>query len=156
MVGGSDGGAGSSCARRDAGTRARQVGHLRLLASHRSAHWRQVAWPPVECSVPVCAVQQASSSRLQCWHQQWGEWGDARNAVVGSLADKMETMLLEAQRCEGGRKEKVSELTECYGELEEKQRELLELDMGFEGVGDERLANLQRGIQRFAALARFG
>ena len=50
----------------------------------------------------------------------------------------------------------MSELTECYGELEEKQRELEELELGEGGVGEERLANLQRGIQRCAALARFG
>ena len=50
----------------------------------------------------------------------------------------------------------MSELTEFYGELEEKQRELQELELGEAGVGEERLANLQRGIQRVAALARFG
>jgi len=48
----------------------------------------------------------------------------------------------------------VSELTETYGRLEEAQRELLELQA--EGLSEERLASLQRGIQRYAALARFG
>ena len=33
---------------------------------------------------------------------------------------------------------------------------LEDLDSGLPGVGEERLANIQRGIQRFAALARFG
>ncbi|EOD17725.1 hypothetical protein EMIHUDRAFT_451293 [Emiliania huxleyi CCMP1516] len=38
--------------------------------------------------------------------------------------------------------------------LAEAQRELLELQA--EGLSEERLASLQRGIQRYAALARFG
>ena len=50
----------------------------------------------------------------------------------------------------------VSELTEAYGELEESQRELAELDCGRATVDEARLGALQRGIQRFAALARFG
>lgn len=117
-----------------------------------------VAWPQVECSVPVCAVQPASAARLQCWHKQWDAWTKGHTEAVGALADKMEALLKEAQqgKGEGNSKEKVSELTECYGELEEKQRELQELELGEAGVGEERLANLQRGIQRFAALARFG
>jgi hypothetical protein len=117
-----------------------------------------VAWPQVECSVPVCAVQPASAARLQCWHKQWDAWTKGHTEAVGALADKMEALLKEAQqgKGEGNSKEKVSELTECYGELEEKQRELQELELGEAGVGEERLANLQRGSQRFAALARFG
>ena len=51
-------------------------------------------------------------------------------------------------------KDKVSELTELHGRLEESHAELQEL--GQPGLADERRAELQRGIQRFAALARFG
>ena len=117
-----------------------------------------VAWPPVECAVPVCAVRPASASRLQGWHSQWDAWTAARAEAVAALATKLEAMLAEAQRGEGGAsaKDRVSELTECYGELEEKTRELQELELGLDGVSEERLAHLQRGIQRFAALARFG
>jgi len=115
-----------------------------------------VVWPPVECAVPVCAVQLASACRLQAWHTQWETWTRARAEAVSELANKMEAVLNEAQQGKGpgSSKDKLSELTEYYGELEEKQRELQEL--GLDGVGEERLANLQRGIQRFAALARFG
>jgi len=117
-----------------------------------------VAWPQVECSVPVCAVQPASASRLQCWHKQWDAWTKGHTDAVGALASKMEALLKEAQqgKGEGNSKDRLSELTECYGELEERQRALHELELGEAGVGEERLANLQRGIQRLAALARFG
>ena len=47
----------------------------------------------------------------------------------------------------------MTELTALYGELEESQRELDDLEAP--GIGEDRLANLQRGIQRFAACARF-
>jgi len=117
----------------------------------------EVAWPPVQCSVPVCSVQPAAASRLQGWHQTWDEWTTSRAASCLSLADKLEAMLEEAKTGGGPAKEKVSELTECYGELEEAQRELDELEVdGLEGVGEERMQTMQRGIQRFAALARFG
>ncbi|KOO33972.1 hypothetical protein Ctob_012422 [Chrysochromulina tobinii] len=84
---------------------------LQVLQTHG-----QVAWPPTECSVPVCAITPAESSRLP--------------------------------------KEIVSTLTEMYGSLEERQREMADLEL--EGISEERLQALQRGIQRFAALARFG
>ena len=41
-----------------------------------------------------------------------------------------------------------------YSELEERMRELAELEAP--ELDDERVQALQRGIQRFAALARFG
>ena len=58
----------------------------------------RVAWPQVECSVPVCAVQPASASRLQCWHAQWDLWTKGHTEAVGLLADKMEALLKEAQQ----------------------------------------------------------
>ena len=51
-------------------------------------------------------------------------------------------------------KEIVSELTDFYGQLEDIQRELQ--DLHHPGLEADRLQALQRGIQRFAALARFG
>jgi len=116
----------------------------------------EVSWPPVLESVPVCSVSPAGASRLQGWHQTWDDFIQTRAAGCLSMADKIEAMLAEAKQGGGGGRDKVSELTECYGELEESQSELSEMDAGVEGVGEERLANLQRGIQRFAALARFG
>ena len=56
-----------------------------------------------------------------------------------------------------GPKAVVSELTAVYSTLEEAQRELDELEPDAPaGVDAERMASLQKGIQRFAALARFG
>ena len=60
-----------------------------------------VAWPQVECSVPVCAVQPASAARLQCWHKQWDAWTKGHTEAVGALADKMEALLKEAQQGKG-------------------------------------------------------
>lgn len=51
-------------------------------------------------------------------------------------------------------KEVLSEITDFYGQLEESQRELQDLNQT--GLEADRLQALQRGIQRFAALARFG
>ena len=71
----------------------------------------RVAWPQVECSVPVCAVQPASASRLQCWHAQWDLWTKGHTEAVGLLADKIEALLKEAQqgKGEGSSKGKVAE-----------------------------------------------
>ena len=71
----------------------------------------RVAWPQVEGSVPVCAVQPASASRLQCWHAQWDLWTKGHTEAVGLLADKIEALLKEAQqgKGEGSSKDKVAE-----------------------------------------------
>lgn len=54
----------------------------------------------------------------------------------------------------GNAKEVVSKLTDLYTQLEDIQRELHEVK--HPGLRADRLQMLQRGIQRFAALARFG
>ena len=115
-----------------------------------------VQWPHEECSVPVCALKAADSARLREWHATWDGYVRERTDAANESAKHIES-LLEANRSGGAptnAKEVVRELTEAYGQLEEKQRELLELDTP--GVDAERLQTLQRGIQRFAALARFG
>ena len=48
--------------------------------------------------MPVCAVQPASASRLQCWHKQWDAWTKGHTDAVGALASKMEALLKEAQQ----------------------------------------------------------
>ena len=89
-----------------------------------------VAWPQVECSVPVCAVQPASAARLQCWHKQWDAWTKGHTEAVGALADKMEALLKEAQqgKGEGNSKEKVSELTSEVNETKGKTLEEIEAE----------------------------
>jgi len=115
----------------------------------------EVVWPPLECSVPVCALTAADSTRLRQWHEQWDAFVKERQLHAESLACRLE-QLLDQGKAGGGSasaKEVVSELTETYGRLEERQREIAELEA--DGVDDERLQTLQRNIQRFAALARF-
>jgi len=138
----------------------------------------EVSWPPGECSVPVCAIKPADTSRLAQWHAQWDGFVAERQVAAESLASRIEELLAQGRQAgpgassaaaantDGGAnsggaaanppsaKEIVSELTETYGRLEERQREMAELEA--EGIADERLQTLQRGIQRFAALARFG
>jgi len=115
-----------------------------------------VMWPPHQCSVPVCALRKADSARLQAWHAQWDSHVSARGKAAHTLAERIEQVLQEGLKGTDGRtaREVVSELTELYGQLEENQRELQELQNP--GVAEDRMSNLQRGIQRFAALARFG
>ena len=82
-----------------------------------------------------------------------------RSKAAHSLAEKIETVLKEALSSPSGSgapkepKQVVSELTAMLGELEDSQRDLLELQQP--GVDEDRLQALQRGIQRYAALARF-
>ena len=51
-------------------------------------------------------------------------------------------------------KEVLKQLTQIYGQLEEQQRLLA--DMEVDSLESERVEKLQKGISRFAALARFG
>ena len=114
-----------------------------------------VLWPPHQCSVPVCALRTADSSRLQAWYTQWDSHVAGRGKGATTLAERIEAVLEDGMK--GGdrsAKEIVSDLTGLYGELEELQRELADLQQP--GVTPDRMSNLQRGIQRFAALARFG
>ena len=114
-----------------------------------------VAWPPELVSVPVCAVSKADGKRLQAWHARWDAWVGERRAAAGAQLQKLEQMLDEAQQGKGsGGPAKVSELTACYSHLEETHRELIEMDVSIDE--EERLSTLQRGIQRYAATARFG
>jgi len=117
----------------------------------------QVQWPSVQCSVPVCALAAADSSRLREWHALWDSYVGERSTAAESAATAIEALLERTKTGDAGAppKEVVRELTEAYGQLEETQRELLELD-DTRGLAAERLAGLQRGIQRFATLARFG
>jgi len=118
-----------------------------------------VQWPPLECSVPVCAITAADSRRLSEWYSQWDGYVRERAEAANVLAEKIEALLKNGTQpgpdgSTRSAKEVVSELTEKYGQLEEQQRELTDIDaIGLDG---ERLATLQKGIQRFAALARFG
>lgn len=107
--------------------------------------------------MPVCALTAAESGKLREWYTQWDSFVRERSEAASALAGRIEKLLegsKTAGASGGSAKEVVSELTELYGELEESQRELTELDAPT--LDDERLASLQRGIQRFAALARFG
>lgn len=148
-----------------------------------------VLWPPHECSVPVCAIMAADSTRLRKWHAIWDSYVDSRTQSADELAQEIEALLERGKKIggkgsgvaagsplsggkesdangttaangtgDGGKaptlKDVLRELTETYGRLEEQQRHLLELEAP--GIDEERLATLQRGIQRFAALARFG
>ena len=113
-----------------------------------------VSWPPHECAVPVCALTVADSSRLHEWHTQWDAYVKERSDAAHEAAKHIDKLLHEGKSAEASPKEVVRELTEAYSSLEERQRELLEMDAT--GVDAERLAALQRGIQRFATLARFG
>jgi len=149
---------------------------LQVLQTHG-----QVAWPPTECSVPVCAITPAESSRLREWHAMWDAFVDEKRAAAAALADRIEELLARGLKPRAAlsaapaaadaagaptgadaenappaisAKEIVSTLTEMYGSLEERQREMADLEL--EGISEERLQALQRGIQRFAALARFG
>eukprot|EP00965_Chrysotila_dentata_P167174 5520388-Pleurochrysis_carterae.AAC.2 len=119
---------------------------VKLLQEHGG-----VVWPHAMCSVPVCALQLADSARLQMWHMQWDEWVEGRAQGVRSLVETIEARLSDAST---GGTAKVSELSSLYATLEEQNRELGEINV--EAVGAERLAALQKGIQRFAALARYG
>ena len=112
----------------------------------------QVAWPQDECAAPVCALSTAEGARLQAWHAQWDAFVGEKTAAAASLADRID-QLLKGGGGGGGGAAAVTELTALYGELEESQRELDDLEAP--GIGEDRLANLQRGIQRFAACARF-
>jgi hypothetical protein len=116
----------------------------------------RVAWPPQEVSVPVCALTPADSSRLRDWHSTWDAHVHERADAANENAKQIESLLAAGGGAAGGAsaKEAVRELTAAYGRLEERQRELREMDAP--GVDEERLATLQRGIQRFATLARFG
>ena len=120
----------------------------------------RVHWPARECSVPVCALKPCDSATLRDWHAMWDAFVDEKAEAADGIAVQIEG-LLEAGKQNGkgaaapSAKEVVRELTEAYGRLEERQRELLELDE-LRGLDEERLAALQRGIQRFATLARFG
>jgi len=111
-----------------------------------------VVWPVAQCSVPVCALEAADSSRLQTWHTLWDSWLQERKSSAIALAEKIETAL-ESNK-QGSATTTVSELSSLYGQLEERQRELQELEV--DDLDSQRLAALQRGIQRFAALARYG
>ena len=159
---------------------------LQVLQTHG-----QVAWPPTECSVPVCAITPAESSRLREWHAMWDNFVNEKRAAAGALADRIEELLARGLKPRAApaaadaavaptgadaenappaisakeivsenappaisAKEIVSTLTEMYGSLEERQREMGDLEV--EGIGEERLQAIKRGIQRFAALARFG
>jgi hypothetical protein len=148
---------------------------LQVLQTHG-----QVAWPPTECSVPVCAITPAESSRLREWHAMWDAFVHEKRAAAAALADRIEELLARGLKPRAAlsaapaadaagaptgadaenappaisAKEIVSTLTEMYGSLEERQREMADLEL--EGISEERLQALQRGIQRFAALARFG
>jgi len=113
----------------------------------------QVLWPVQQWSVPVCALRQAESGRLQSWHVQWDSFCATKSSSAAELASQIDSLL--SDRGGGGSaKDKVSELTELHGRLEECQAELEEFGQG--GLSEERLDGLKRGIQRFAALARFG
>jgi len=111
-----------------------------------------VAWKPLQCSVPVCALTPADSARLQLWHAQWDSWTAQQQRAAHDLVHKIETMLSEVQ-ASGCGKATVAELSYFYGQLEESNRELIE--MHADEVEPSRLAALQKGIQRFAALARY-
>mmetsp|Transcript_21427 Transcript_21427/g.59889 ORF Transcript_21427/g.59889 Transcript_21427/m.59889 type:complete len:468 (-) Transcript_21427:980-2383(-) len=111
-----------------------------------------VAWPPEECSVPVCAIQAAAASRLSSWHAQWDVWLRGKTSAAEAKLASIETRLAETTKTGGG-PSAVSELTTMYTALEEMQRELTEA--GAEPLDEGRLTAVQRGIQRFAALARF-
>jgi len=111
-----------------------------------------VLWPPHECSVPVCALQPAAASRLGSWHATWDAWLEAKAAAAGVQLDSLEMSLAAAATAGGGPKV-AAELSALYSELEEAQRELAEA--GAQPLDDVRFTALQRGIQRFAALARF-
>ena len=116
-----------------------------------------VQWPPHECSVPVCALTPADSSRLREWYAQWDSYVSSHSEEAEKLAARIEELLVEGGKpISGGAsaKEVVSELTETYSRLEDQQRQLTDFEAP--GLGEERLQTLQRGIQRFAALARFG
>ena len=113
----------------------------------------EVAWPPHEASVPVCSLTQADSSRLRDWYATWDAYVKERADGCNEAAKKIES-LLQAGAGNGSAKEVVRELTEAYTKLEERNRELIELDDS--GLDAERLEKLQKGIQRFATLARFG
>jgi len=101
-------------------------------------------------------LRKADGARLHAWHAQWDSHVTARGKEAHTLAERIEQKLEEGLKGSSGlsAKEIVSSLTELYGELEDKQRELTDLSQP--GVDEERLSSLQRGIQRFAALARFG
>ena len=116
----------------------------------------RVLWPPKQMSVPVCALKPADSGRLREWHASWDGFVRKRSDAADTLAERIEGLLAKGANGTRSPKEVVTELTAAYGELEECQRELLELDGGATPLDDERLGALQRGIQRFAALARFG
>lgn len=91
----------------------------------------------------------------RAWHAQWDSHIRSRGKAAHALAERIEQVLEEGIKGDGrSAKQIVTELTDLYGQLEETQRELDELKQP--GVAEERLSNLQRGIQRFAALARFG
>ena len=113
----------------------------------------EVAWPPHEASVPVCSLTQADSSRLRDWYATWDAYVKERADGCNEAAKKIES-LLQAGAGNGSAKEVVRELTEAYTKLEERNRELIELDDS--GLDAERLEKLQKGIQRFATLTRFG
>jgi len=85
-----------------------------------------------------------------------GQARGERVEAAQTLAEQIEALLKSGSQPADGRsaKEIVSELTEKYGRLEEQQHELTEFDAI--GLDEERLVTLQKGIQRFAALARFG
>jgi len=118
-----------------------------------------VVWPALELSVPVCAVAAADSARLRDWHVAWDAHLGERREAAAQLAETIEGLLAKGAHPDGalGPKAVVSELTAVYSTLEEAQRELDELEPDAPaGVDAERMASLQKGIQRFAALARFG
>jgi hypothetical protein len=111
-----------------------------------------VAWPPEECAVPVCAIQAAAASRLGSWHAQWDEWLKGKTGAAEAKLASIEARLAETTK-EGGGPSMVSDLAMLYSGLEELQLELTEA--GAQPLDAERLTAVQRGIQRFAALARF-
>ena len=117
-----------------------------------------VTWPPREVSVPVCAITPADSSRLQRWHALWDvhvkERVDGAHEIAKHIEGMLETNKGAGATGERPAKEILRELTEAYGRLEERNAQLIELESP--GIDDERLTSMQRGIQRFATLARFG
>jgi len=100
-----------------------------------------MTWGLMSIRVPQCPSPPTSSSAHA-----------SRAQVAYALVEKMEGMLSEAHG-KGCSKVSVAELSHHYGQLEESNRELEELDV--DAVNACRLSALQKGIQRFAALARY-
>lgn len=111
-----------------------------------------VVWPHEECAVPVCAIQAAAASRLGSWHAQWDRWLKGKTGAAEEMLALIESRLAKTTKAGGG-PSGVSDLAMLYSSLEEIQHELTEA--GAEPLDEERRTAVQRGIQRFAALARF-